>query len=62
MGKRSSKSLRRVAFEISNDYPDKISASFEENKSFLKSLGFSSKRARNLVSGLLVNIAKKEKV
>ncbi len=62
MGKRSSKSLRRIALEISDNYPDKISPSFEENKAFLKEIGFPSKRARNVVAGLLVNAAKKESI
>lgn len=54
--------IKGLAKEFVNKYPDRFTASFEENKQLLKELGvFPSKRIRNQVAGYIVRIIKRIK-
>jgi small subunit ribosomal protein S17e len=52
--------VKRIALEIYNRYPDKVSADFEENKKLVSRLLTSrSKKVRNMVAGYLTRLKRK---
>ncbi len=60
MGKRSNKIARKQAQQIYEAYKEKFNEDFENNKKVLTELGiFQSKRMRNVVAGIITNLAKK---
>jgi small subunit ribosomal protein S17e len=62
MGKIRTTMIKGLAGEFISKYPNKFTASFEENKQLLKELGvFPSKRNRNKVAGYIVRIIKRMK-
>lgn len=57
------KILRKKAKELFELYPDKFSNDFEHNKQVLKEMDiFPTKTPRNIVAGLIVKLAKEEKL
>ena len=52
--------VKRIALEIYNRYPDKISTDFNENKKLVSQLLISrSKKVRNMVAGYLTRLKRK---
>lgn len=59
MGKVRIELVKRASKELIDRYPDRFTANFEENKQFLKEIGFTlSKRLRNRVAGYITRVMK----
>lgn len=59
MGKVRIELVKRASKELIEKYPDRFTANFEENKQFLKEIGFTlSKRLRNRVAGYITRMMK----
>jgi small subunit ribosomal protein S17e len=59
LGKVRIELVKRASKELIDRYPDRFTANFEENKQFLKEIGFTlSKRLRNRVAGYITRVMK----
>ncbi len=59
MGKVRIEIVKRASKELMSRYPERFTANFEENKQFLKEIGFTlSKRLRNRVAGYITRMVK----
>jgi len=59
MGRIKTALIKRLTFEIANNYRDRLSTTFEENKKVVADLlGDASKKIRNTVAGYLTRIMK----
>ncbi|MBS7638421.1 30S ribosomal protein S17e [Candidatus Bathyarchaeota archaeon] len=59
MGKVRIELVKRASKELMGRYPERFTANFEENKQFLKEIGFTlSKRLRNRVAGYITRMVK----
>lgn len=59
MGKVRIELVKRASKELIDRYPERFTANFEENKQFLKEVGFTlSKRLRNRVAGYITRMMK----
>jgi small subunit ribosomal protein S17e len=53
--------VKRIALRIYDEYSDKISAKFEDNKLLLREIiPHESKKVRNMVAGYLTRLKRKE--
>ena len=61
MGKRRSGSVSRIAIRLMNNYPDRFTSNYDENKKVLDELiYFPSKVLRNKVAGYIIRLKKGE--
>ena len=63
MGKRRSTKILRIVKELLEEYGEKFSTDFEQNKKVLKELNppqIPSKRIRNIIAGYLVRLKSKD--
>lgn len=61
MGNVRTKDIKKAAFQIKNDYHDKLGADFEKNKQAVKELKLiENKRMRNRVVGYLTRVMKRD--
>lgn len=59
MGRIKTSSVKNIARELLEKYPDKFSVDFEKNKKILAELAeFESKRIRNIVAGFITALKK----
>jgi len=59
MGRIKTSSVKNIARELLEKYPDKFSTDFEKNKKALAELAkFESKRMRNIVAGFITALKK----
>jgi len=61
MGRIRTKLIKKVAQELVNKYPEKLSADFSQNKLFLDELNLlENKLMRNRVAGYIVKVVQKK--
>ena len=62
IGRVRTKDIKNIVFEISEKYPDKVTADFESNKEFINELKLTDdKKIRNRIAGYAARVAKRKK-
>lgn len=59
MGNIRSKDIKKTAFDLREEYPDKFSDDFEKNKQAINELNITNEKfARNKIAGYITRIAR----
>ncbi len=60
MGRIKTSLIKRVGLDIMNNFGDKVSQDYEQNKKLVEELtGISSKKLRNVIAGYITRLSKK---
>ena len=60
MGRIKTSLIKRVGLDIMNNFGDKVSQDYEQNKKLVEELtGISSKKLRNIIAGYITRLSKK---
>ena len=60
MGRIKTSLIKRIGLDIMNNFGDKVSQDYEQNKKLVEELtGISSKKLRNVIAGYITRLSKK---